>query len=80
MAEKREDIPTNVVKGDTVIWSKAYPARVVEIVGRTGTTGEVTQVIVEILEGKDAGRLIRRNVKGPVRVGDINVERNRNRS
>ena len=62
---------TNVVKGDTVTWSKPFAARVVEIVGRTGMSGEVTQVVVEVLEGKDAGKLMRRNVKGPVRVGDI---------
>ncbi len=47
------------------------PSEVVEIVGRTGTRGEATQVRCKILAGKDIKKVLRRNVKGPIRLGDI---------
>ena len=50
---------------------KPVNAVVEEFIGRTGARGEVTQVKVSVLEGKDKGKSMRRNVKGNVKIGDL---------
>ena len=47
------------------------PAIVEAILGRTGTRGEITQVKCKILQGKNRGKSMRRNVLGSVKKRDI---------
>lgn len=58
------------VKG-SVNFSFATPAKVEEIIGRTGSRGEAIQVRCRVLDGRDKNKILRRNVKGPIQLGDV---------
>jgi len=66
MAKKKQDREES-----KSLFSNAVPARVEEVVGRTGSRGEAIQVRCKVLDGRDSNKVLTRNVKGPVRVKDI---------
>src|SRR3990167_8969957 len=57
-------------KGSEKILGDVVPALVQEFIGRTGFRGEITQVKCLVEAGRDKGKVIRRNVKGPIKIGD----------
>lgn len=64
-AEAHSPKKSNVIVGD------ATPGQVVKVFKKVGIYGECYQVLVRVLEGKDRGSLLRRNVRGPVRENDL---------
>jgi small subunit ribosomal protein S28e len=72
MAPRDKKADKGAQKSDNKVhFSPSIPARVEEVVGRTGSRGEAIQVRCRVLTGRDKDKVLRRNVRGPVQVDDI---------
>jgi small subunit ribosomal protein S28e len=70
-AKKQEKKSGGSKGSDKLTEEGAVPAIVEVILGRGGTRGEITQVKCKILQGKNRGKSMRRNVRGPIKPRDV---------
>ena len=69
--QRVKEVKAEAIKGSEKITREAAPAIVEEVVGRTGFRGEITQVRCKIISGREEGKQLRRNIKGPIQLNDI---------
>ena len=69
--DKTNEGTSSTLKSDRISNDAPVNGIVEELVGRTGARGEVTQVMCKILDGRNKDKVMRRNVKGSVRIGDL---------
>jgi len=62
---------TRKPKGAVEVSDTAHPAKIMELVGKMGTREGGRQARVKILAGPETGKVMRRNVLGPIKIGDI---------
>jgi small subunit ribosomal protein S28e len=69
---KQQQKSSGASKGsEKLTLDSAVPAIVEATLARTGTRGEITQVKCRILQGRNKGKSMRRNVRGPIKKRDI---------
>jgi small subunit ribosomal protein S28e len=70
--ENKQEKKQGGSKGSEKLTDEGVVPAIVELtLARTGTRGEITQVRCKILQGKNRGKSMRRNVRGPVKARDI---------
>ena len=70
--EKTQQKKSGASKGsESLTQEGAVPAIVEALLARTGTRGEIIQVRCKILQGKNRGKSMRRNVRGPIKARDV---------
>ncbi len=63
--QQQQKKQTEFVSGEII------PAQILELVGTMGTREGGRQARVKLLSGREVGKIMRRNVIGPFKIGDI---------